>query len=243
MRRNSLDSYFSDDDSQNYQSHYQQHYQQHYQSHPDYVTPSAFQEYYPPSQISTPTPNTQRRRSTFFDVLDAYKLRCNLCDDPTSEQDIARCSQCSYLLCHNCLRNLYGEKKCPGCRQVYHQYEHMKQRTPPPPSPFFTPVTPFTPITPTPQYYMGIDFSVPLSPARQASPVRRHSPIRTFLPTPITIREPSPIRFDYNIFDDEKEQNLNSGTNLFSIEYDYIPRRMRRRIASPPPEIMEDEQQ
>ena len=77
------------------------------------------------------TPPVQQR-NMLLRVLNTYRTECNLCDtELKSEDDVVRCSQCWYVLCNLCFQNLYGERKCPGCRKVY-DYHHIPKRTPPP---------------------------------------------------------------------------------------------------------------
>ena len=185
----------------------------------DWDAPSAFQEV---KEYGSQPHTSSRRRSMFFDVMDAYSKRCNLCDERLkSENDIVRCSQCSYLLCHQCLNNLYGERRCPGCRQVYEQYNSLPRRLlPPSPVPNWG-LAP-SPITPVSPYYfdnsLGIDFSQPLSPppVRDSSPIRVPSPVRDSSP----IRVPSPTRFIVEPIYDEPVRSPRR--NLFSLEYDFI---------------------
>ena len=98
-------------------------------------SPSDSEEYIIPSAFGQPvrnyyTPPVQQR-NMLLRVLNAYRTECNLCDtELKTEEDVVRCSQCSYVLCNLCFYNLYGERKCPGCRKVYH-YENIA-RTPPP---------------------------------------------------------------------------------------------------------------
>lgn len=199
----------------------------------EYSVSSAQESYFPPSAFgqyrrNRPLPTTSYFQPNLFRILELYKQKCHLCDEELkSEHDIIRCSQCSYMLCHACLNNLYGDRKCPGCRQLYSQYHYLPQRTPPPPSPM-------TPLTFQSDY--SYDLPTP-SPVRysplpsQSEPVVSDTPYyhgqqpQTYHYQPIPhTREPSPLRLGSPIryMDDEKRE-LPPSRDLFSYRYDYIP--------------------